>query len=337
MKNLIFITLLSFLAITIYSQDKKLVYTAYAFAKDYKVNNKWNNLNWMNLPPTPVVITMGNTIKKIDIEMYDCELRVKKEIYMDDDIFIFWYMLECIDEQNKTCTAFLFRKHDETDIYLSIEYDTHRNVHALRDSDLHGAINNQIKQEGSIYDNPKNINFSYQDYRNMRSVQNNQGFIGKTFAGSQYSDYGKSQYDRGLNELDEAAGRSLDDIRASNQSGSQKPDLILFFFLCFVVVFLVVLFLAVRTKDNNIDNIKMQAKKKILVAFEDSVQGAISDNHIIKNDDVALSVLIQSAIAETSQFLKESIVGNFELSKLEIDSIIDEAVKETMNKYFKSW
>ena len=90
--------------------------------------------------------------------------------------------------------------------------------------------------------------------------------------------------------------------------------------------------------------LKMQAKRKILNAFVEAVEDAIYDSRQYGSSkglsdagmNSVLPMIIQSAVANTSQYLKEGMVGNFEISKREIDSLIDEAAKETMNKYFKS-
>ena len=88
--------------------------------------------------------------------------------------------------------------------------------------------------------------------------------------------------------------------------------------------------------------LKMQVKRRFLKAFEEAVQDATSDIRKLGNldDNFTVSLMLQSAIANTSQSLKEGfegLQGNFDLSKSEILSLIDEATRETMNKYFESW
>lgn len=85
--------------------------------------------------------------------------------------------------------------------------------------------------------------------------------------------------------------------------------------------------------------LRMQGKKRLLEIFEEAVQDAIHDSQQLEsynvNRNLTISTVIQCAVANTSQYLKEGIVGEFDLSKSEIDSLIDEVAKETINKYLK--
>ena len=94
--------------------------------------------------------------------------------------------------------------------------------------------------------------------------------------------------------------------------------------------------------------LKIQVKKKFLNALEEEVEFAISGSREYGSSkglsnagmNTVLPMIIQSAIANTSQGLKEGIEklqNNLDLSKSEMHALLDEAVKETMNKYFKSW
>jgi len=87
--------------------------------------------------------------------------------------------------------------------------------------------------------------------------------------------------------------------------------------------------------------LKMEAQKRLLKFFDEAVQDAIYDCQQLESYNVdrnlTISTMIQSTVANTSQYLKENLVGDFDLSKREIDSLIDETGKKIMNKYFKSW
>ena len=84
-----------------------------------------------------------------------------------------------------------------------------------------------------------------------------------------------------------------------------------------------------------------EIKNKILKIFEEAVQNAISDN---KNDDLTLSIM--RAVLDTSFYLQEELfdnfgistlkkdlVGDFEISKDEINLLIFEAEDEIDKKY----
>ena len=83
--------------------------------------------------------------------------------------------------------------------------------------------------------------------------------------------------------------------------------------------------------------LKMQYKRKILKTFEKAVQETIADcNKKSIADNFTLSIMIKAAVVNTCQYLKKGVVSDFE-TEYETDSLIDEAARETMNKYFKIW